>query len=269
MKKFTLIFIAFICATQVFSQKKLSFSDAINVADKQRTLIQRIAKNKLFIEVNAKIKGLENQITNDIREFELGIDILRNFAPTDVIKYKIDIQELTFKNYKRQVLLTTKTSMNEVISTNTLFLKICDDVFEGFSSYLKEDPKNNKKQYTLESIIQATNASGTFRYHTQRLALYHSIHFYDLKTIYPDEINSIVSKMEKSLNFLTVSEFNTLEIDDAISKVLYYWSDLKKKLYSNDEKGLSKIDPEELYKLTDRILEKSDIITRLYAELGE
>ncbi|MGY5352437.1 hypothetical protein ACXGQW_07725 [Wenyingzhuangia sp. IMCC45533] len=259
-----------ISSVSTAQSKKFNYLDAINIADKQRTLIQQMAKDKLFIEVNKKSNESEKDMKNAITEFELAIEILKDFAPNDNVKYKIEIEELTFKTYKMFLLETTKKSMNEVISMNTLFLKICDEVFENFLKHSGENQKNKKDSSSFKNINKLANASGTVRYLTQRLSFYYAINYYEIKTIYPDEINTIIKRVDNALNFMTISEFNTLDIDDSLSKVLYYWSSLKVKMANSgfDKNGLSKIDPEKLYDLSDVVLMKANPITKMYLEIA-
>ncbi len=269
--KLALIYILTLNSSLSFSQKKLTFSDAINMADKQRMLIQKMAKDKMFIEVNKKRDKSEKELKNSILEFELAVEVLKDFAPNDLVKYKIDIQELTFKTYKMFLLKTKKESLDEVIHMNTLFLEICNDVFNSFLEYSEIKSKNKSNEHRDKNIIKLSNSSGNIRYLTQRLTLYHAINYYKIKTIYPDEINNIINKLEKSLNYLTISEFNTLEIDDSLSKVFYYWNHLKSEMIKSgkEKSGISKINPEKLFELTSTILQKTNPITKMYADLKE
>ena len=43
------------------------------------------------------------------------------------------------------------------------------------------------------------------------------------KNVSPAELDEIMKAMDKNLTYLTLLEFNTLDIDDALSQVQYYW----------------------------------------------
>lgn len=269
--KFLVILIVFINNISVFSQKNLKLSDVLDIADKQRSLAQKMAKNQVFILFDKKTSVHSKELKNSVIEFELAIEVLRSFAPNDSIKHKINIQELAFKRYKRLILESSKQSINEVISMNTLFLQICTDVFDSFLSYSISKYKEKHNHRVIENIYKSIVASGNIRYLIQRLSLYHAVNSFKLRTIYPDEIDKILLKTERSINSLTISEFNTLEIDDTISKVLYYWEDLNKELktYEKDKAGISKIPPKNLYKLSNTVLNKSKSLTKMYAQMYE
>jgi len=219
MKLKPLLLVLFLFFTTFsFTQKKVHLGQAVNIAGKQRMLGQRMAKDKLFIEVNKKTKFTKKEQAAAIAAFEFGVKTLKTFAPTREIKHKVDIQEFAYKRYKELILDSSRKSLEEVIDYNTMFLTICDDVVTSIIEYsrTKSDTGVSKNQkYILENIAKATGASGKLRYLTQRLTLYFSLNAYDIEKITPREIDEIVRTMEKNLNYLTVLEFNTLEIDDS------------------------------------------------------
>lgn len=261
---YSFIFLSFVA---VFSQKKIQFSKVINIAAKQRMLSQRMIKDKVFIQNNVKNEESKIELKNSILQFELGIDILRDFAQNETIKYKVDVLALTFKNFKRLLNNKNKKSLNELIEYNTLFLKICDDVFQAF---IQEGTPKGKEQL-FENINRVIHISGSIRYLTQRLTMYHAISYFEIKTIYPDEFYNIIIQIEKALNILTISEFNTLEIDDSLSKSLYYWNNLKLELHKKGKTpaGMSKIKPGKLFELANIVLDKVDPIVGKYTEYAD
>ncbi len=274
MKNKLLLILIITTNLNIFSQKTHYLSQAVNLAGKQRMLGQRMAKDKLYIEASKKGKDAEKELEAAINAFEYGIKYLRTFAPTKTIKYKIDVQEFTFNTYKKLIEGTTKKSMNEVVACNTLFLAICDDVVTSLIDYSKTKSNlstDKNKNYVLQNIAKATGASGKLRYLTQRLTLYYALNSFDVKKVTPKEINTIVQTMEKNLNYLTVLEFNTLEIDDSLSEVLYYWNKLKSMLYKNGKVIMNskKITTEELFDLCNTVLAKANATTKMYADLNK
>lgn len=268
-----LLLIACFSTLFMFSQKKTYLSQAVNLAGKQRMLGQRMAKNKLYIEAAKKTKKPEKELEAAISAFQYGLKYLKEFAPTKEIKYKIAVQEFTFNTYKEIITGTTNKSMEEMIAHNTLFLAICDDVVTSLINYSKIKAKNNKnktQKYVIENIAKATGASGKLRYLTQRLTLYYAMNAFDLKKITPKQIDTIVRTMESNLNYLTVLEFNTLEIDDSLSQVLYFWNQLKSILYKNGKVNMkADISPKDLYELCNTILSKANTTTKMYADLNK
>ncbi|MGY5352440.1 type IV pili methyl-accepting chemotaxis transducer N-terminal domain-containing protein [Wenyingzhuangia sp. IMCC45533] len=273
MKTKTLLFLLItFLSTNLFSQKTQYLSQAVNLAGKQRMLGQRMAKDKLYMEANTKSKAAEKEMEAAIAAFEYGVKYLKTFAPTKTIRYKVDVQEFAFNTYRELITATTKKSMKQVVECNTLFLAICDDVVTGLIDYSKTRPNNDKnKNYVLQNIAKATGASGKLRYLTQRLTLYYALNSFDVKKVTPEQIHTIVQTMERNLNYLTVLEFNTLEIDDSLSEVLYYWNKLKSVIYKDGKVVMKskKISIEELYDLCNTVLAKANATTKMYADLNK
>lgn len=272
--KLSLILLLSILSSFSFAQKKVHLGQAVNVAGKQRMLGQRMAKDKLFMEVGKKTKYAKKEQIAAMAAFESGINVLRTFAPTREIRHKVDIQEFAYKRYKEFIVDNSRKSLQEVIECNTLFLAICDDVVTSIIEYSKtksNDGVSKNQKYIVENIAKATGASGKLRYLTQRLTLYFSLNAYKIKEIKPSEIDRIVRTMEKNLNYLTVLEFNTLEIDDSLSEVLYKWGKLKASLYKNGKVNLksNNIDPKDFFDLCNSILAKANTTTKMYADLNE
>jgi len=256
------------------SQMKTYLSNAVNVAGKQRMLGQRMAKNKIFIKANKKTSIASKELEKTILAFEKGLKVLKDFAPSPAIRHKVEIQEYTFKTYKKNILDRSNESLKDIINTNTLFLAICDDVVTELINYSKTLPKNelNKHQtYVIDKIAEATGASGKLRYLTQRLTLYFSMDEFGFKDISPKQLDEIIKTMDKNLNYLTVLEFNTIDIDDSLSQVHYYWSQLKKKLYLNGKINMEtkKINASLLYGICNTILDKANTTTKMYADLNK
>lgn len=260
--------------TKSFSQKKISVGEAVNIAGKQRMLSQRMAKNKLYIEANTNSREAKKELNKSILAFELGLNKLKNFAPNKHVKYQIELQDLAFRYYKQFMEKSTESSMQEAIDCNTLFLTLCD---RGVTSIINYSKNNNKvsidknQKYVLENIAKATGASGKLRYLTQRLTFYYAMNSFKTREVTANEIDEIISTMEKNLSYLTVLEFNTLEIDDSLSQILFYWGKLKSLLHKKGEIDMesTKITPEKLYDLCNIILSKANTTTKMYADLDK
>lgn len=257
-----------------FSQEKTYLSNAVNIAGKQRMLGQRMAKNKVYLSANKKTDYAKEELEKTMIGFQKGIQVLKDFAPTQTIKHKVAIQEYAFKNYKNAILNKSSESLTEVIETNTLFLAICDDVVTELIKHSKKEPTKNitkHQSYVIHKIAEATGASGKLRYLTQRLTLYFAMNEFGIKKVSPAELDEIIKTMDKNLNYLTLLEFNTLDIDDALSQVQYYWNQLKKNLYKNGKVNMKpqRVNATTLYKLCNIILDKANTATKMYADLNK
>jgi len=259
----------------VFSQRRTYLSQAVNLAGKQRMLGQRMAKDKMYAKAGVKEDFAKKEMRKAIEAFKYGLGYLKEFAPTQEIKHKIDIQEFAFKYYLSMIESNSRSSIQDVINSNTLFLAVCDDVVTSLIKYAKIkniaiDDKN--QSYVIENIAKATGASGKLRYLTQRLTLYYALNRFKIKTVTPKDIDTIVKTMEKNLNYLTVLEFNTLQIDDSLSEVLYYWNELKSKIYTKEgivDMNSKRINTVELLEICNNVLNKANTTTKMYADLNK
>jgi len=260
------------------SQSKTHLSKAVNIAGKQRMLGQRLAKNKAFIKAHQKKDIAQAELEQTIIDFENGLKTLAEFAPTDKIKHKVALEAYVYKQYKRDIEDKSKTALKEIIDTNTLFLNVCDDVVTALIEYSKTIPDVNlstekrHKSYLIDRISEATGASGKLRYLTQRLTLYFSINEFGFQTVSTQELGQIIDDIDHNLSYLTVLEFNTIDIDDSLALVHFYWDQLKFNLY--DKSGNLTMTPEKinadlLYDLCNNILDKANTTTKMYADLNK
>lgn len=275
MKKIkALLFIFSLLMVKGFAQEKSYLSQIVNLAGKQRMLGQRMAKDKVFMEANQLKDKAEIEQQKAAEAFEYGIQQIKDYAPTPTIKYKVGLQEYAFQYYKDEVFSKSDESMEAVVKKNTMFLAICDDLVTELIKYSKIktkeiDDKNNR--YILEKIAEATGASGKLRYLTQRLTLYFAMKEFAVTTVTPLEIDEIFKTMDKNLNYLTILEFNTLEIDEALSEVHFHWSKIKKALYTDGVIDLNKneITAKQLFDLANTVLQKANTATKMYADLNK
>lgn len=269
---YLLIIITVFSFNKSMSQVIVSISDAVNVAGRQRMFGQRMAKNKVYLAAHKNTKDARTELKYTIYGFENGLKILKDFAPTEVIKQKVAAEENAFKTYKTQILNDSETSLKEVIETNTQFLNICDELVTEIINYandkslLQEDLHN---KHLTKKVPEATDIAGELRYLTQRLTLYYALDDFEIEEVSSNEIESIVKTIEKDLNYLTILDFNTIKIDEEINDIRLDWTNLKKAIYSNEHVDLdkNKMSAVKLYKICNQILDKANITARMYTEL--
>ncbi len=276
MKNYYLLLITILLFTNnaLDAQTKIYLSNAVNIAGKQRMLGQRMAKDRVFMAANKNKIAASKELENTIINFEKSLKILEDFAPNETIKHKVTVQSYVFNKYKKAVNSRSLASLNDVIETNTMFLTVCDDVVNeliNYSKTLKNEGGNNHQKYVIDKIAEATGASGKLRYLTQRLTLYYSLNEFGFKKITPLEIEDISKKIDLNLGYLSVLEFNTLEIDDSLSEVQYYWNQLKGFIYKDGKIDLTskKINAVAMYNLCNTILGKANATTKLYTDLNK
>ena len=276
MKNYYLLLITILLFTNnaLDAQTKTYLSNAVNIAGKQRMLGQRMAKDRVFMAANKNKIAASKELENTIINFEKSLKILEDFAPNETIKHKVTVQSYVFNKYKKAVNSRSLASLNDVIETNTMFLTVCDDVVNeliNYSKTLKSEGGNSHQKYVIDKIAEATGASGKLRYLTQRLTLYYSLNEFGFKKITPLEIEDISKKIDLNLGYLSVLEFNTLEIDDSLSEVQYYWNQLKGFIYKDGKIDLTskKINAVAMYNLCNTILGKANATTKLYTDLNK
>lgn len=266
-----------------FAQKKkdntqtvapINLASAIEIAIRQKTLCQRMAKDKLYIEANRNKVKSKKELKRTILAFEKGLLELKTFKPTEAIRLKVAVQEYTFETYKQNILKTSRKSMKKIIKTNSLFLNICDDLVKELSAYSQNSVKrlSRSQRYNRKQIDNITRISGTISYSTQRLALYYAMNSFGIEKVESKDIIKTTSIISSALKRLTTSEFNTLEIDDSLSELIYYWSKLKKDMMTRNKKlKATPVDFSEfeLYEATNTVLDKADVVTGLYAKLNQ
>lgn len=262
------------------SAQEITLNQAVNIAGKQRMLCQRMAKDKLFIEVNKISSKAEKEQKAAILAFESGLSKLKTFAPNKVIEQKVDVAKYAFRLYRKAIVDKSKKSMEDVIETNTIMLNICNDLVVEIVRYAKNEAQkisNKREKYMFENVARATNASGKLRYLTQRLSFYYSINNLQGRKEYTspkgqvsDElILDIIKTMDEKLNYLTILNFNTMEIDEALSKVIVGWNKLKNFIDPDGNNNIlyNNLKAEEAYDLLNNILSDANSATKMYADL--
>ena len=271
---FIQLILFFLITVTSHSQRQTSLTQALKLAGKQRMLAQRMAKDKVYIRGGINENIAKEELQTSITEFDYGIQYLRDFAPSDDIKHKVDVMEYSFRLYKEVIEANTKESFQDIFKDNTLFLSICTDLVESLINYSKVKNltiTSKNQNYISDQKIKATSASAQLTYLTQRFALYYGFNHFGIKNIPPKNIENIANIIEKKLDYLSTQELNTLEIDDSLSRILHYWNVLKTRLYQNAKIQLNskKITSKELFDICNDIMLRAKKTTELYSQLGK
>jgi len=247
---------------QSFSQKTLNLFDAVNLANKQRVLVQTMAKDKLFIEVGEKTSTAKKELQLAVTEFERNLEQLKTFAPTKDIKHEIIEEEFAYNYYKKLIMDTTKKSMNEIVKYNGIFLSICDDVVRNLIIHSKTNNQNQK--YIVKNTSRATSAAIRINLLSQRLALYYALNEFNISKVDKQTLTNLENKVENNINYLTLIEFNTLEIDDSLGELVFIWHQVKGKLSES-----KKVSANTLFDLCNEIATKAKKTKSLYINLNK
>lgn len=269
-KPYLFLLAAFLMLATTNAQVKVSVQEAVNVAARQKMLGQRMAKDKVYLTAHKNIKDATRELKYTIYAFRNDLKILKDFAPTKEIKQKVEAEEHAFEFYQKQILDDSKKSLQAVIKTNTMFLNICNDLVDEIIEYAKTTESTDFVEAPKE-ITNVSLAASELRYLTQRLNLYYALNEFNIQNVSPSEIENIVQTLDKNINYLTVSDANTLKIDEEINEIRLDWTKLKKEIYTDDHVDLEhkKINSKKLNKICNSILYKANVTEKMYSELNK
>lgn len=271
MKKLLLLLTMF--STVSLFAETLTLGQAINMAGKQRMLSQRMAKDKIYKTMNKLNDEVDKELNSSITLFEQNLKLLFAYAPTKEIKYKLEIVDLMWKEYKKNLLERSRAATSYVFSNNTSMLTSCDNVVKELITYSESIPKTPTSKIYDTSVLSITIAnSGKLRYLTQRLTLYYSSTYYKVNKDGTAEIKEAIDMFEKTLASVHVTVVNNSDTEEKISEIYRIWGNLKSNMYKNNEITISRdndsMDPVDVYKKANEILNNADQLTNLYSMMN-
>ncbi|MES2575160.1 MAG: type IV pili methyl-accepting chemotaxis transducer N-terminal domain-containing protein [Bacteroidota bacterium] len=269
MKKILLLLTLF-SVTSLFAQT-LTLGQAINMAGKQRMLSQRMAKDKIYKTMNQLTKEVDKELNSSILLFEQNLKLLFGYAPTKEIKYKLEIVELMWADYKKNLLERSRVSTSNIFNNNTSILTSCDNVVKELIAYSESLPKETSPKIYDTSILSTTIAnSGKLRYLTQRLTLYYASTYYKVNKDGTAEIKEAIDMFEKTLTSVNISVVNNSDTEEKISEIYRIWGNLKSSMYKNDGIAIDRdsTDAVIIYQKANDILNNADQLTNLYAMMN-
>lgn len=270
MKKILLLLTLF-SAISLFAQT-LTLGQAINMAGKQRMLSQRMAKDKIYKTMNQLTEEVDKELNSSILLFDQNLKFLFAYAPTKDIKYKLEVVDLMWTNYKKNLLEEGRTSTYNVFNTNTFMLTSCDNVVKELIAYSESLPKTGSSSTYDTSVLSTTIASsGKLRYLTQRLTLYYASTYYRVNKDDTEEIKDAIALFEKTLAAVNASVFNNSDTEDKISEIYRIWGKLKSNMYNkNNEIAINRdsMNPVDLYAKANDILNNAEQLTNLYSMMN-
>jgi hypothetical protein len=156
---FLLIFtmIVNITTTTYLNKKYENSADIINTAGKQRMLTQKISKNIYYAYKLKKIN--DNQLNNDIIQFESNLNKLNQRKPFNTYKINMQLDKINknwekFKMYidifKEDILFGKRYYSLDNIKSNNLGL--LDDINILVDLYLAEDKKQTSNLHIFQMI---------------------------------------------------------------------------------------------------------------------
>jgi hypothetical protein len=251
----------------------LSNGNALNVAGKQRMLVERVAKDFIFksLEVQ-KEKATKEQISSTLL-FEEHLNALEAYAPNEQIKEKIKTVKKGWTEFKSVLNYKTmdKQTASYVFQESDKILKRCDDVVNAIVVHIIQQKSSfDKTSLKKEMITTHTNSSGKMRMLIQRTALYYVSYAYGItQDFHYEELTKTADLIQFSLNEVKDSPLNDKETNDAIDGVFTEWKTFTDAFLKEGKFDFTskKIKPEVIFDFSNKMVSKIDKITLAYAKM--
>ena len=232
---------------------QFTFSEAINVAGRQRTLTQRITKSYLQIGLGASVNQSRKQLKDAVDLFESQHAQLKAFSRSDVVTDALSAIEQTWSEFKSAALAEPekKTAMR-LAALDEQLLEMCESVV-----YLIEDVAGG-------GYARLVNTAGRQRMLSQRMAKFYMLAASGLAT------PSMMAKLDRAgneflgaLKTLTTAPENSIGISEKLDEVQEQWVWMDSSLSFQQDAYYPLI----VNNASEKILNLMDSITEMYARL--
>jgi len=225
----------------------------IDLADRQRMLSQRIAKDYLYIGKNIAIEKAKKEMKKSLDELTKSHKILLESINDPDIKNLLAFVKMSSEDFKD----TARKKYN--LDNAQIALDLSESMLEG-SQYIVDSLK--KKSNIEESGLVAK--AGRQRMLAQRIAKYYIAYqagIKDKNTV--DQMKRAVKDFGDVQDLLMQNPSNTPEINRKLNKINRLWK-IVYKFYLNIEKGGL---PLIVFNTTDTITNEMNTVTNMYVKL--
>lgn len=259
------VFILSFCLA--FSQKKVTLSQALNIASKQSMLSGRLAKGKVFKATNND-SDTKQKLGVSLIQFEQNLSILKQMNLPGDIRLKVVTVEMLWTGYKQAILDSGRASVEKAIDFNDVVTLHTKDIFNSILAISKareEYPYNSK----LPEFPDAYAASNDLKYLSQQLSLYYNAYFSKVKVYDAQVFDSLITEIDNRIvSILKIKEVTDAQIESKTKDLQNKWIVLKSKVEAV-AKDFFVIEaqspkPEYIFKQSDLLLSEADLLTRLY-----
>ncbi|WP_271768028.1 hypothetical protein [Aquimarina algiphila] len=272
--KLFIIGIITICLNSMYAQPNpkygiMSFNKAINISEKQGMLLQKMAKDYLYMVENSDDnKASINLMTSKII-FEKQNEILSRNTTSKLTKNNIlKVQNLWIEFKKLIESNPNFDNAKKILNLNTDLLKATENIVHSIAiesrnadnsltTNLEEKENYKEKNIALKKIIAI---SGRQRMLAQRLALYYLANHPTLKDKNSEQIlKNIYFEIDGTNTPLLLSDFDNIELDQKIAAALTIWELIKK-----DKLTSQGYTHKEIYNISNKLTRAYNEITTLY-----
>ncbi|MDY8138171.1 hypothetical protein [Aquimarina sp. 2201CG5-10] len=249
-----------------YSQSKnygsISYTKAMDISGKQRTLSQKMSKAYILITKGINNREIKRELEYSRAAFQRDLDILKKNASSAVLKLNIKNIEKIWNKFKKLADINSDYNNSlEVMELNTDLLKACDELTLSIqqSSNYNTQFFQNKNQDLVETI----NTISKQRMLSQRLCLYYIVY-----NMFPDKqeehlriLNQTFNEFNNTSSNLLKYENTSKEIRKEINIVKSQWKkfQINQRGFINHEFAL-----QEVIKTTNSITESYNKITKIY-----
>lgn len=256
----------------VFSQKKLTTSQAINIIGKQSMLLQRMSKDKICKINNVNSSTSEIELASSIILFEKNISTLKVMTLSNEIQNTITEIELLWIGYKKNILNKSLKSGKKTMSYNDIILGQCNKLSKQILLSAKQNktyPYNFDNTLLTEAVIN----SNDLKYLSQKLAFYYSSYFFRVNIYNNQNFNQILDEIDSKIEQTSLLKASKPRVAATTNDLQYEWKEMKNILtdiveneYINKRKSPK---PSIIFNKCNKILKNSDILSRTYKEIND
>ena len=259
MKK-QILFALLLLINFTFAQTGLTNAQVLNIAAKQRSLSQRMAKARVCIGMNILTDVSNKELATSKIIFEENLKLLKNFNGNSAVTAKYDRLVEKWELFRPSLEGTDLDGTKKVMSTNTEVLFAGDALVDEIKNFFKQSSGANKSESENE-IAEAIVNAGRLRQYSLRMALYNIYSFGNKTADVNVENIETLYRFDQAITFLLTSQVNTPEIDVLISEVYKDWNLIK------DQNKNYRIEPIEMNTKCNKIFSLGDKLVSMYVAL--
>lgn len=251
----------------VFSQKKLTNSQAFNLVAKQAMLSQRMAKNKVYKAKRVNIPSINIELGSSIILFEKNLKTLTNSKFPSSIHEKINRLDLLWVGYKDNIKKNTPPANKKTNSYSKIILDECNEIYNELLELSKTNnsyPYDSKDSDFIDAVIQ----NNDLKHLSQQLAFYYATYYFKLNKYNNNVFSNIISKIDSRIKTCTIIKSSNIQIAEKTDEVEFAWKKMKEELTSilNNKfiSTHSSPSPETIYQKCNKLLKDTDELSRAY-----